>query len=252
MAKTTLGAEAAIDIWRWHQFREQCRLEYPGNFQNGNAHIFAPNRKLANILWRDRGEELAYAGFRFHRKLVRIFWSLKDTDKPISIRPRPEKTLQLGNFSMSQIITPDKSLWFGGDVILTESLEYHLKAIRESNKSMGIIQPKHKDGILKTIQLGINPASIQMFQFNASSFDDFQEAVRRDTSGDWFPDDLDRKRQLFRDAGDEPFNMRARIKTKTGWILIEATYQYIENRTLAIATAKQQGEVVARPELLVA
>jgi hypothetical protein len=104
MVTVGLGVQTLIDGWKWQQFRKQCELEYPGNFWKEYAHIFAPNRQLANILWREKGEELADAAFRFRRRLVRIFWSLSDQDKPIPIRPRPKQQV-VGNCIMSNIVT---------------------------------------------------------------------------------------------------------------------------------------------------
>lgn len=179
MAKTMLGAQTVIDSWQWHKFRESCQLEYPGNFQNGYAHIFAPSRKLANILWRDKGEELACAGFRFHRKLIHIFWSLNDKDRPISIRPRPKQTLQLGNFSMTQEAVTELIFASTGIYRFTRTLLDVMGRILESDRPMAIVRLRDQKQVFlnqkfsdllatppdvatgRNMKLGWNPAHLE-------------------------------------------------------------------------------------------
>ncbi len=151
--------------------------------------------------------------------------------------------------SLSNIQAPDRFVWFGG--IIDEPTDRCIKRMRESDEPMGLVLPIEESGIIKTIQLGLNKQSIDLFQFNDKSMEDMRAAIQRDTSGDWYVADLEIKRQLFRDAGMK-FEQVARIKTKFGWMLMWFGWERIENSPLVIGRGRKQSEVVSSPEQLLA
>lgn len=89
---TTLihSAGHIINCKAWEMFAEECEIIYPGNFLGRYINIFAPNQAKAKQLWFLKRKKLAEACRDWEQKLVRIFWSLNDRDKPIPIRPIKE------------------------------------------------------------------------------------------------------------------------------------------------------------------
>lgn len=149
--------------------------------------------------------------------------------------------------SLSNTQVPDHFVWFGG--IIDEPTDHCIKRMRESDEPMGLVLPVQENGIVKTIQLGINKASIDLFQFNDKSIEDMRSAIQRDTSGDWYGEDLGVKQQLFRDAGTS-FEQSARIRTKLGWILMWFGWERVEGSSLVIGRGRQQSDVVDSPDRL--
>jgi PAS domain-containing protein len=177
--EVNLGVQTYIDNWRWQNFRDDCELEYPGNFWNCYANIFAPTRLLANILWREKGEELADAAFRYERKLVRIFWSLDEQDAPIPIRPKP-KRVQTGDSIMAQTIqTPELIFASTGIYQFTRTLIDVMGRILESDRPMAMVRLRDQKQVFlnqkfadllatppdiatgRSMKLGWNPAHLE-------------------------------------------------------------------------------------------
>jgi hypothetical protein len=164
-----------------------------------------------------------------------------------------EKTMT-NQVPLSNTRPPDEFVWFGG--MITPDLQPHIEGIiarmRESDKPTGVVQPTiNNDGVIKTIQWGINKASVSLFNFDALSLEDMKAAIQRDTSGDWFPDDLEEKRRLYEQAGSN-FEQVARIRTKSGWMLVRFQTQRLDVGNLFISQGQQESEVVQRPDLLLA
>jgi hypothetical protein len=208
--------------------------------------VEVPEKSIADQLLDTYTSDLATAAVRFGREDIRLRWSRRRGGEH-RIPATWAACYKFDNFStgqttMTQSISPDDNyVWFGGTVVYTESLEYHLNQMRETTTPMGLILPGDR-----TIQVGLNPASIRLFGLSR-----IEQGVRRDTTDDWFEPDLEIKRQKIRDSGDEPIEILARIKIGTqGWRLMRNTYQFIENRTLLIAQGQTESEVVATPELL--
>jgi hypothetical protein len=157
-----------------------------------------------------------------------------------------EKTMT-NQIPLSTTQPPNKFVWFGG--IITPDLEPHIKAMRESDQPTGLVQPILDGGVIKTIQWGINGASVSLFNFDAMSMEDMRAAIQRDTSGDWFPEDLERKRDLYQNGGSS-FEQVARIRTKSGWMLVKFQTQRLDVENLFISQGQQESDVVQRPDLL--
>jgi hypothetical protein len=158
-----------------------------------------------------------------------------------------EKTMnQLQPLSDTQ--GKDNFLWLGGR--LTEDLKIHLKRMEDSESPMGLLEPRLSGGVIKTIQWGINSASVKLFNYDALSDEDMEAAILRDTTGDWFPEDLERKRHLYQQGGDT-FEQVARIKIKTGWMLVRIQSHRIANGNLVMVSGQQESQVVEQPEMLV-
>lgn len=195
------------------------------------------------VLVRQAGCEMAQICFPGMKKGFRILAAALDSLEEI--------TTMTSNQSVPiEDSRRDRYVWFGG--VITEPLDYHLKRMRDASEPMGLVQPIIQNGILKTIQLGINPASIRLFQFDALSMNDMQSAIQRDTTDDWYPEDLDLKRQLFQQAG-ETFEQVARIRTKTGWMRMWFGWERIDiadGSYLAIGRGRQESDIVASPDLL--
>lgn len=191
---------------------------------------------------------LALSAAKLNLRDARVRWSRRKGHEHripaiwASASPGQLKKRQLGgtmSFSQTQSTT-ERFIWFGGTVIITESLEYELRGMMETETPMGLILPD------RNIQIGLNPASVRLFGLSQ-----IEEGVQRDTSSDWFPEDLQRKHQAIRDAGDGPFEILARIRTKNGWLLMRNQYRFIENRSLLIATGVRESDLVPTPEALV-
>jgi hypothetical protein len=77
-----------------------------------------------------------------------------------------------------------------------------------------------------------------------------EEAVPRDTSRDWLPVDLERKRQMVRDAGDSPFEIDYSTSIGDGtWKKLINQYRLVDNRYLVGMNISS--EIIERPELTV-
>lgn len=160
-----------------------------------------------------------------------------------------ENAMTQSQLSTTPATDREDFIWFGGMIV--PELDYSLKLMRDSAEPMGLVLPFQGEGILKTLQLGINASSVKLFGFDQHSFEDMRAAVQRDTSGDWFEEDLELKRQLFRDAGNQ-FEQTARIKTKDGWFLMWFGWERISGSDCVIGRGRKESEVVQSPELLVA
>jgi hypothetical protein len=144
--------------------------------------------------------------------------------------------------------TPDRFVWFGG--IIVPELRSILARMEDSDEPTGLVQPiKNGESVIRTVQWGINKASVDLFGFNAMSMEDMRAAIQRDTSGDWYPEDLARKRQLYSQA-DSRFEQVARIRTKEGWMLVHFQCERTDIGELVLSRGKKESDVVERPELL--
>lgn len=143
---------------------------------------------------------------------------------------------------------PEGFVWFGG--VIVPALRPILDRMESSDEPTGLVQPTTGDeSVIRTIQWAINKASVDLFGFNALNMDDMREAIQRDTSDDWYPEDLERKRQLYQQA-DHRFEQTARIRTKTGWMLIHFQCERTGVGDLVLSRGRQVSEMVERPELL--
>ncbi len=221
-----MGVNTLISCQRWREFAEACELDYPGSFWKDCAHIFAPDRRSANVLARKKGDELAVAAYKFRRKLVRIFWSMSEADRPIPIRPKASsKVCQTGgNFSMntSTELQIPNGIWMGGRIELTKPLYNALGEMIDSDKPQGLVTASD------SIQFWLNPAAVELFQLPS-----LEAAVPRDTTRDWLPSDLERKRQMIRDAGERAFEIEYTSLVGDGtWKRLVNSYRLIDNRYL--------------------
>lgn len=154
----------------------------------------------------------------------------------------------------SSIQVPDRFVWFGGIITPDQKLQMDavIDRMQNSDEPMGLVQPilNSNGGVIRTIQWGINKASVDLFNFNALSMEDMKAAIQRDTSGDWHPEDLEQKRQLYA-QGKTRFEQAARIRTKAGWMLVHFQCERTGVGDLVLSRGKQESDVVERPELLV-
>lgn len=154
------------------------------------------------------------------------------------------------NSVLEQLPPPEGFVWFGG--VIVPAIRLVLEQMENSEEPTGLVEPEiGEDGILRTIQWGINRASVDLFGFNALSKEDMQSAIQRDTTSDWYPADLEAKRRLY-NGEDSFFEQTARIKTKIGWMLVHFKCQRTGIKNLVLSRGRQESEIVERPELLVA
>jgi hypothetical protein len=181
----------------------------------------------------------------------RVFASMAP-EEPIPI-PRRETMESTSNLA-SSIQVPDRFVWFGGIITPDQKLQMDavIDRMQNSDEPMGLVQPilNSNGGVIRTIQWGINKASVDLFNFNALSMEDMKAAIQRDTSGDWHPEDLEQKRQLYA-QGKTRFEQAARIRTKAGWMLVHFQCERTGVGDLVLSRGKQESDVVERPELLV-
>jgi len=143
---------------------------------------------------------------------------------------------------------PEGFVWFGG--IIVPSLRSILDRMEESDIPTGLVQPVETNGVIKTIQWGINKASVDLFGFNALSMEDMKSAIQRDTSNDWYGADLLEKQRLYRQAGTT-FEQIARIRTKAGWMSVRFHSERTGVQGLVLSRGEQVSEIRSRPEDLV-
>jgi hypothetical protein len=175
----------------------------------------------------------------------RVFASMAPDES--TTKPR-KKTMESSSNLASSIQAPEQFVWFGG--LITPDLRHYLLQMEESPTPTGLLQPVREGGIIKTVQWGINSAAVNLFNYDALSEEDMKAAIQRDTSGDWFPEDLEEKRRLYQQAGDS-FEQIARIQIKSGWMLVRFQTQRIGVSNLVLSTGQQESEIMERPDLLV-
>jgi hypothetical protein len=223
--------------------------------------IASCNRRLTGIAKRMNLESAVVEGkYETFELLVRFDELSQDASnanvlqQSVATRENRTKTMMENNEGNQ----PSKPfVWLGGQFDRTETLEYQIDRMRESEEPMGLVLPyttnngELNNGELKTIQLGINKASVQMFGFNEKSVEDMRTAIMRDTSDDWHPDDLLYKREQFLYVGSKCFEQVARIKMSWGWwVLIRFSWERVEGTNLVIGQAKVESDPVERVELL--
>lgn len=261
MELTTKSAIAILDRAARRQFQKECEIDNPVKFFKTRsntvwARVYAQSLIEAVQLYDSKKQVFTRKCFEWALGKLHIFWSKEE--KGIAIRPSPISKYESGDdFIMSQnqssdrIIqnSQDKFIWFGG--IVTPELRSHLLRMEDSSIPTGLLQPVNENGVIKTIQWGINSAAVNLFNYDAMSLEDMKSVIQRDTTGDWFPEDLERKRQLYQNAGDS-FEQVARIQIKGGWMQVRFQSHRIGVGDLVISTGQQESEIVEHPELLVA
>ncbi len=228
---------------------------------------------LASLPWREEGRKLVLRGlppgyganlmrkpgFRervsvFARQaglqMAQIFDPGTRTGSYKFLVPQPNtgaKNMTSQTLSLNQQ-PPEGFVWFGG--IIVPSLRAILDRMEESGIPTGLVQPVETNGAIKTIQWGINKASVDLFGFNALSMEDMKSAIQRDTSSDWYGADLLEKQRLYRQAGTT-FEQVARIRTKVGWMSVRFRSERTGIQGLVLSRGEQVSEVRSRPEDLV-
>lgn len=231
---------------------------------------------LASLPWQEEGRKLVLRGLPpgYGRKLIKtpgfcdrvavfarqagvqaaqIFdpgtrtGSYKLLTSTVPVNEKREMSMTSSTLSLNQP-PPEGFVWFGG--IIIPALRSILDRMEESDTPTGLVQPVEQNGVIKTIQWGINKASVDLFGFDALSMDDMKEAIQRDTSGDWYGEDLLEKQRLYRQGGSA-FEQVARIRTKAGWMLVRFQSERTGVRDLVLSRGQQASEVMARPEDLV-
>ena len=262
MELITKNAVAILDRAARRQFQIECEIDNQVKFFKTRsnvvwARVYARDLVEAVRLYDSKRSIFARKCLEWALGKLHIFWSKEE--KGIAIRPSPIVQQVEDNFNMneqSQSVTDgvirnpnEKFIWFGG--VVTPDLRSHLLRMEDSPIPTGLLQPINEGGVIKTVQWGINSAAVSLFNYDAMSLEDMKSVIQRDTTGDWFPEDLERKRQLYQDAGDS-FEQVARIKIKRGWMLVRFQSHRIGVGNLVVSTGQQESEVVERPELLVA
>lgn len=258
MVLATKGAVVILDSAARRQFQRECCIDNPVKFFQTRARhiwvrVYAKDLVEAIQLYDSRKQVFAAKCWEWALGKLHIFWSREE--KGIAIRPSSPGSQSGANFNMVQnqpteniIQTPEQFVWFGG--IINPSLKPFLDRMENSDEPTGLVQPTLNDeGVIKTIQWGINRASVDLFGFNALSMEDMRSAIQRDTSGDWFGPDLEEKRRLYQQA-DTRFEQTARIKTKAGWIKVHFQCERIGVGNLVLSRGRQVSEMAERPELL--
>jgi hypothetical protein len=205
-------------------------------------------QQVADDLLENCLDFLAQSAANLHLEDTRIRWSKKQGHEhriPAFLSDSKFK----GEYCMSlSAQNPNSSIWFGG--IYSPELRPFLDRMGESDKPTGLVLPVISgNSVIRTIQWGINRASIELFGFDSMSVEDMQAAIQRDTTGDWFAPDLEEKRRLYENAGTE-FEQVARIRTKAGWIKVHFQCERIDVGNLVLSRGRQVSEVAEAPDLL--
>jgi PAS domain-containing protein len=124
--------------------------------------------------------------------------------------------------SSSSSLEIPNTIWMGGWVKMSRTLYNALGEMIDSDRPQGLVTAAD------SMQIWLNPAAVQLFKLSS-----IEQAVPRDTSRDWLPIDLERKRQMIRDAGENPFEIDYRTQVGDGtWKQLVNRYQLIDNAYL--------------------
>lgn len=259
MVVATRGAVAILDKAAQRRFQRECGINNRVKFFKTRARqiwvrVYAKDLAEAVRLYDSRRQVFASKCWEWALGKLHIFWSREE--KGIAIHPSNPGNSQSGkdsnmiqNQATENIVqTPNQSIWFGG--VYSSELRPFLDRMGDSEEPTGLVLPVvGGDSIIRTVQWGINRASIDLFGFNSMSIKDMQSAIQRDTSGDWFGPDLEEKRRLYENAGSR-FEQTARIRTKAGWMKVHFQCERIDVGNLVLSRGRQVSEMAERPELL--
>lgn len=188
--------------------------------KNGNTvYIEAPTLYLATLLYRTKGLLIAKTCRDWLREKAEI-WSC--TPAPITI----DASL-IDSYKSGAIMTHNSSSlptfpWIGGRVEMTPTLYTALGEMMQSEDPMGLVVAE------TNIQIWVNPAAVKLFGLTS-----MEEAIPRDTTKDWLPRDLERKRQKVRDAEEgkaKAFEIDYSTRIGDGsWKRLVNRYQLVDN-----------------------
>lgn len=242
MQKTVIIRSAmavAVNSTACKLFAKECGIDrriYSVEFVGDQVCISTRSVDRAVQLFQHRGRRIARKCWEWVRKKAEI-WS--STPKPISI-PASET----GNLSLGNMMTQNTGLqipsfpWMGGRIEMTRTLYDALGEMIDADQPMGLVRADN------SIQLWVNPAAVQLFRLTS-----IEEAVPRDTSTDWLPVDLERKRQMIRDAGDRPFEITYSTQVGDGtWKRLTNRYRLVDN--VYLVGSSLASEIIKAPELI--
>lgn len=221
-------------------FAKECGIDrriYSVEFVGNQVCISTRHTDRAVQLFQNRGRRIARKCWEWVRKKAEI-WS--STPKPISIPASETGNLSLGNLIMTQNtgLQIPSFPWMGGRIEMTRSLYDALGEMIDADQPMGLVRADN------SIQLWVNPSAVQLFRLTS-----IEEAVPRDTSADWLPVDLERKRQMIRDAGERPFEITYSTQVGDGtWKRLTNRYRLVDN--VYLVGSSLASEIIETPELI--
>lgn len=219
-------------------FAKECRIDrrsFDICFIGEHVEIFSNRVDKAVHLFRDKGATISRKCWEWARSGAEIHSPMP---KPIKI----EASKNGHTYNKSTMSNNQKTdfIWMGGRIKLTRNLHGAIGEMLDADKPMGLVSAKN------SIQLWVNPAAVELFKLPS-----IEQAAPRDTSKDWYPPDLEEKRRLIRDAGENPFEISYRTQICDGtWKRLTNRYRLIDN--LYLIGSSISSEIIAPPELIIA
>jgi PAS domain-containing protein len=224
-------------------FADEVGIEYPTDFCLDLVRVFTPSFKAAKLLFKDKKKQLADACRDWNQQVVEIFSPERSHPIPIAATPLVRSCLdkcQSGDFTMNEPsqrspYSLDK-IWMGGYVEMSRPLYNALGEMIDSDQPQGLVTTDN-------IQVWLNPAAVRLFKLTS-----MEDAVPRDTSRDWLPVDLERKRQMVRDAGESAFEIDYATCVGDGsWKKLVNRYRLVDNKYLVGMNVSS--EIIERPQI---
>ncbi len=247
MSQTIITREQmaiAVDSTACRLFAQECGIdlrkyivEFPGRYVEIKPRKKKTAIKDAVQLYHSQGKLIARKLWEWAREKA-VIWST--LPKPITFLACETGQIiaQSRNSNMTSNLYAPGKIWMGGRVEMSRPLYNALGEMIDSDQPQGLVTTDN-------IQVWLNPAAVRLFKLTS-----MEEAVPRDTSRDWLPVDLERKRQMVRDAGDSPFEIDYSTSIGDGtWKKLINQYRLVDNRYLVGMNISS--EIIERPELTV-
>lgn len=217
-------------------FAKECgidRRSFTVNFVGNHVEIHSKWVNKAVHLYRSKGKLISRKCWEWKRSEAEI-WGKEPEPMP---RPLVIPPSDFCNTQSKFIMTNQKTdfLWMGGRIKLTRNLYNAIGEMLDADKPMGLVSAKD------SMQLWVNPAAVELFKLPS-----IEQATPRDTSKDWYAPDLELKRRMIRDAGENPFEIsyRTQICDRT-WKRLTNRYRLIDN--LYLIGSSISSEIIAPP-----
>jgi PAS domain-containing protein len=232
----------AVDSTACRLFAKESGIDlrkYIVEFPDRYVEIRPRKKKTAIVdaaqLFNLRGKRIARKCWEWAREKA-VIWSTLPKPLVFLASESGEIIRHSRNFTMnSNVNAPDK-IWMGGRVEMTRSLYNALGEMIDSDQPQGLVTTDN-------IQVWLNPAAVRLFKLTS-----MEEAVPRDTSRDWLPVDLERKRQKVRDAGESAFEIDYATCVGDGsWKKLVNRYRLVDNKYLVGMNVSS--EIIERPQI---
>ena len=235
----------AVDSTACRLFAQECNIdlrkyvvEFPGRYVEIKPRKKKTAIKDAVQLYHSHGRRIARKLWEWAREKA-VIWSTLPKPMVFLASETGQIVTQSRNSSMNSSLYGLDKIWMGGRVEMSRPLYNALGEMIDSDQPQGLVTTDH-------IQVWLNPAAVRLFNLTS-----IEQAVPRDTSKDWLASDLERKRQMVRDAqNDCTFEIDYTTCIGDGtWKKLVNRYRLIDNRYLVGMNISS--EIIERPQIVV-